>query len=147
MLRLFIRVGQKFMQRRIQQTNGHRQPLHLTKDAFEVPFLHWQNLVECVLAASEFGSQNHLSHRFDMNEKIDKARQQFLEELGRATNEAELEQLRITFLSRSGLIAQLFEELRGVPPEEKPVVGKLLFRKILLASSCRLESPFLRGMD
>ena len=61
-----------------------------------------------------------------MNEKIDKARQQFLEELGRATNEAELEQLRITFLSRSGLIARLFEELRGVPPEEKPVVGKLL---------------------
>ncbi|MFA6234688.1 MAG: phenylalanine--tRNA ligase subunit alpha [Bacteroidota bacterium] len=42
------------------------------------------------------------------------------------SNEEQIEQFRITFLSRKGRIAQLFDELKDVPAEVKPLVGKSL---------------------
>lgn len=38
----------------------------------------------------------------------------------------ELEHFRITFLSRSGKIAALYDQLKSVPKEEKPRVGQLI---------------------
>ncbi|MBR9977340.1 MAG: phenylalanine--tRNA ligase subunit alpha [Bacteroidetes bacterium] len=42
------------------------------------------------------------------------------------TNDELLERFRITYLSRKGRIAQLFEDLKHVPAEQKPALGKAL---------------------
>lgn len=41
-------------------------------------------------------------------------------------NQDELENFRLKFISRNGLLTRLFEELKNVSREEKPVVGKKL---------------------
>lgn len=41
-------------------------------------------------------------------------------------NQDELENFRLKFISRNGLLTRLFEELKNVSHEEKPVVGKKL---------------------
>ena len=61
-----------------------------------------------------------------MTEKINQVRVAFDDELSKAANEDELEQVRVKFLSRNGTIAQLFEEMKSVPVAEKPALGKLL---------------------
>lgn len=42
------------------------------------------------------------------------------------TNKEELEQFRLKFISRNGLVTKLFEELKNVSKEEKPLTGKKL---------------------
>ncbi len=61
-----------------------------------------------------------------MTEKIENLRNQLIEQLAGVSSPAGLEEVRIRFLARNGLIAQLFDELRSVPPAEKPAIGKLL---------------------
>jgi phenylalanyl-tRNA synthetase alpha chain len=61
-----------------------------------------------------------------MTERIEQVRKELSEDLSRAAGEMDLEQVRIKFLGRSGLLARLFEEMRSLPASEKPVVGKLL---------------------
>jgi phenylalanyl-tRNA synthetase alpha chain len=61
-----------------------------------------------------------------MTEKINEVRSAFEAELAKATNEADLDQVRVKFLSRSGAVAQLFEEMKSVPVAEKPALGKAL---------------------
>ncbi|MDD3080187.1 MAG: phenylalanine--tRNA ligase subunit alpha [Paludibacter sp.] len=53
---------------------------------------------------------------------------ELLEEVNRmaAANNEELEALRIKYLSKKGLISELFNDFRNVPNEEKRVVGQLL---------------------
>lgn len=59
-----------------------------------------------------------------MLNRIEQLRQDFFREYETVANQGDLENLRIKYLARKGLIAQLFEELKSVPPDEKPVVGK-----------------------
>jgi len=61
-----------------------------------------------------------------MRERIEGVRKELAEDLSRAAGEMDLEQVRIKFLGRSGLLARLFEEMRSLPVSEKPAVGKLL---------------------
>jgi len=61
-----------------------------------------------------------------MTERIEQVRKELSEDLSRAAGEMDLEQVRIKFLGRSGLLARLFEEMRSLPVSEKPSVGKLL---------------------
>lgn len=42
------------------------------------------------------------------------------------TNKDELENFRLKFISRNGLLTKLFDELKNVSKEEKPLVGKKL---------------------
>ncbi len=42
------------------------------------------------------------------------------------TNQDELENFRLKYISRNGLLTKLFEELKNVSREEKPLVGKKL---------------------
>jgi phenylalanyl-tRNA synthetase alpha chain len=42
------------------------------------------------------------------------------------SGEDELEQFRIKYLSRKGVISRLFDELKNVSKDEKPAVGKKL---------------------
>lgn len=61
-----------------------------------------------------------------MIDKVNEVRQGFFSELEKVSNPAELENLRIEYLSRKGWIAQLFDQLKSVPAADKPAVGKEL---------------------
>ncbi|TSA28197.1 MAG: phenylalanine--tRNA ligase subunit alpha [Ignavibacteriales bacterium] len=61
-----------------------------------------------------------------MIDKIDETRKSFDENLSKVENLTSLEDLRIKFLSRKGLVSQLFESLKDVSKEEKPKVGQAL---------------------
>jgi phenylalanyl-tRNA synthetase alpha chain len=61
-----------------------------------------------------------------MTERVEQVRKELSEDLSRGAGEVDLEQVRIKFLGRSGLLARLFEEMRSLPVSEKPAVGKLL---------------------
>jgi len=61
-----------------------------------------------------------------MTDKITGVRTAFEADLARASSESDLEGVRVKYLSRGGVIAQLFEEMKSVSPAEKPVMGKLL---------------------
>ncbi len=58
--------------------------------------------------------------------KIHQLRTELLADLDLTRTSDELEKVRIAYLARKGRIAQLFEKLREVPPEEKPMLGKAL---------------------
>ena len=61
-----------------------------------------------------------------MQTKIAQLREQVEAEIASVATEQQLEEFRIKFLSRKGLIAQLFDELKTVPASDKPLVGKQL---------------------
>ena len=57
-----VDAGQELVQRRIEQTNSHRQSGHLSKDADEVSALQRQQFFERFLARADALRQNHLAH-------------------------------------------------------------------------------------
>ncbi len=61
-----------------------------------------------------------------MIDKIDETRKSFDEDLSKVENLTLLEDLRIKFLSRKGLVSLLFESLKDVSKEDKPKVGQAL---------------------
>ena len=61
-----------------------------------------------------------------MLKKIGETRKSFDEDLSKANDFATLEELRIKYLGRKGLVSQLFDSLKDVPKEEKRIVGQAL---------------------
>ncbi len=61
-----------------------------------------------------------------MINKIDETRKSFDEDLSKVDSSASLEELRVKYLSRKGLVSQLFESLKDVSKEDKPKVGQSL---------------------
>ncbi len=61
-----------------------------------------------------------------MNETIQAIEQAALAELSTVSDLQTLEQVRITYLSRKGQIAELFEKLKDVSTDQRPAVGKAL---------------------
>ena len=53
------------MQRRVEQADRDRQPVHRAEDADEVVALHRQELGERALAAGEVVGEDHLAHGVD----------------------------------------------------------------------------------
>ncbi len=58
--------------------------------------------------------------------EIEKIKADFNEEIEKASTATELEQIRIKYLGRNGIITRLFDELKSVSTEDKPTFGKLL---------------------
>lgn len=58
--------------------------------------------------------------------KIQTLTAEFLQAIENIKDQKQLEDLRLVYLSRNGSIASLFEELKSVPKEEKPLLGKEL---------------------
>jgi len=58
--------------------------------------------------------------------KIQTLTTEFLQALEKITDQKKLEELRLVYLSRNGSIASLFEELKNVSKDEKPLIGKEL---------------------
>lgn len=61
-----------------------------------------------------------------MKDKIEEIRNGFNLELNAAGLLKDIEELRIKYLSRNGVVAKLFEALKTVSAEEKPLLGKEL---------------------
>jgi phenylalanyl-tRNA synthetase alpha chain len=61
-----------------------------------------------------------------MKNQIEEVKSKFLSEILSVEDEKQLEELRVKYLGRRGIIQSLFDKLREVPKEEKPELGKLL---------------------
>lgn len=59
-------------------------------------------------------------------EKINNLDKEFQKDSSSVSSLKELEEIRIKYFSRSGLLSQLFDELKNVSKEDKPVLGKSL---------------------
>jgi phenylalanyl-tRNA synthetase alpha chain len=58
--------------------------------------------------------------------EIERIKSDFDQEIGKASTTEDLEQIRIKYLSRNGIITKLFDELKSLSGVEKPAFGKLL---------------------
>jgi len=58
--------------------------------------------------------------------EIEKIKSDFNQEIEKASTTGEIEQVRIKYLSRNGIVTKLFDELKSVSGEDKPIFGKLL---------------------
>ena len=61
-----------------------------------------------------------------MESKITQLRQQAEADISAVATQQQLEDFRIRYLARKGLIGAMFEGLRSVPASDKPALGKLL---------------------
>ena len=58
--------------------------------------------------------------------ELEQIRKDFEQAINESRSLSELEQLRIKYLSRNGIITKLFDQLKNISLEEKPIYGKLL---------------------
>ena len=58
-------VGNEFVQRRVEQTNGYRTTGHRLENTLKVSLLVRQNLSQCLAASFRIFRQNHLAHSLD----------------------------------------------------------------------------------
>ena len=58
--------------------------------------------------------------------EIEQIKNNFVKAINEANSLSKLEQLRITYLGRNGIITKLFDQLKTISNEDKPAFGKLL---------------------
>jgi len=61
-----------------------------------------------------------------MREELTSLREQALRDIAGAVDLSALEQVRVTIIGRSGRLTQAGEQMRHLPKEDRPEVGKLL---------------------
>ncbi len=61
-----------------------------------------------------------------LEEKISEIKSSFNKDLLETKDLRQLEEIRIKYLSRNGLVSGLFDQLKSVPADKKPLMGKLL---------------------
>ena len=59
-------------------------------------------------------------------EEIDRIKLDFDQDISETDSEKKLELVRIKYLSRKGSVTKLFEQLKEIPREDKPAIGKKL---------------------
>src|SRR5689334_7588247 len=64
-LALFSTMGEKLVQRRIEQTDGHGQAIHRLEDSLEVAALHWDEIIQRAAPTAFVSRHDHLTHRVD----------------------------------------------------------------------------------
>ena len=60
-----------------------------------------------------------------MEEQIQQKLQEALQEIEQAKDKDQLESLRVKYIGRKGFLTQALEAIKTVPPEKKPLIGKL----------------------
>ena len=61
-----------------------------------------------------------------LDEKISTINSGFNQDISAVKDLKQLEELRIKYFSRNGLVSQLFDDLKNASKEEKPLLGKSL---------------------
>jgi len=59
-----------------------------------------------------------------VRQAIDELREQFLRQLAHVQRTSDLENVKVKFLGKKGPLQQLMQELRGVTPAQRPLIGK-----------------------
>ncbi len=61
-----------------------------------------------------------------LNKKISSLREEFNKDISLVDSSDKLEEVRLKYLSRNGILSRLFDELKEVSKEDKPILGKEL---------------------
>lgn len=61
-----------------------------------------------------------------LDKNINEIKESFYSDIKSVSSLKDIEEIRIKYFSRNGLVSQLFEELKDVVKEEKPILGKKL---------------------
>jgi phenylalanyl-tRNA synthetase alpha chain len=61
-----------------------------------------------------------------LEQKIGETKELFNSEISNVKDSKDLEEFRVKFLSRNGILSQLFDELKSAPKHAKPLIGKNL---------------------
>jgi phenylalanyl-tRNA synthetase alpha chain len=61
-----------------------------------------------------------------MREQLEEIRSRALAELGEGATEAQIENVRVRVLGRTGELTEIMRRMREVPNEERPVIGRLI---------------------
>jgi phenylalanyl-tRNA synthetase alpha chain len=61
-----------------------------------------------------------------LSEKLKQVQKEFESDISAASNSDDMEKIRIKYISRNGIVSKLFEELKEIPADKKPVLGKSL---------------------
>ena len=61
-----------------------------------------------------------------LDDQIGELRTGFTKLIGEANSSSELDEIRLKYLSRNGLLSKLFDDLKTIPNEQKPRLGKEL---------------------
>ena len=59
-----------------------------------------------------------------MDNKIAAIKEQFLSELSKAENSADLEAMRVAYLGKKGFVTELMKEMKDLSVEEKKTFGQ-----------------------
>ncbi|TDT61042.1 phenylalanine--tRNA ligase subunit alpha [Fonticella tunisiensis] len=59
-----------------------------------------------------------------MREQLEKIKIEALEEVGKASNSQELDEVRVKYLGKKGLLTSILRGMGSLSPEERPVIGK-----------------------
>ena len=62
----------------------------------------------------------------DIKEKIKKIEEQIEGKINEIKSSQTLQEIKLKFLGKTGEISSLMKNMRDVPPEERPTMGKLL---------------------
>jgi phenylalanyl-tRNA synthetase alpha chain len=84
-----------------------------------------------------------------MNERIDAAQRSAQAELAAIADRSALEAFRVKYLSRKGVVAQLFDDLKSAAPADRPVLGKAVneLRSLIQGAFTEREEALTRGAD
>jgi len=92
-----------------------------------------------------------------MDNELQRLQETALEEIRQAASKIALENIRVKFLGKAGVISQLSENMRNLPKEDRPRIGKLLNEirnAVTAAIDTRLNeiesagtAEILRGID
>ena len=61
-----------------------------------------------------------------MNSKVNEIKSLFDEKISSVTSSSQVEELRVEFLGKKGLVSSLMSELKSVPNEEKKEFGRVV---------------------
>jgi len=84
-----------------------------------------------------------------LSDNILKLKKDFSSDIASAQDGDDIEKIRIKYLSRNGIISKLFDQLKDVPKDEKPSVGKELnlLRIDVTSQFKKLQSSFDTNKD
>ena len=71
--------------------------------------------------------------------KIEEIRNEMLNELEKVSNLKELDELRVKYLGKKGIITELNSEIKNVPNEEKKALVKMLILYVRLFKNAFLK--------
>jgi phenylalanyl-tRNA synthetase alpha chain len=94
---------------------------------------------ECALPSLAYRAEDFFIYILPMVDRIEKIKQSAVVDIGTVQSLSDLDTFRIKYLARKGSVGELFDNLRTVPAEDRPHVGKMLNELRVLVQSLHDE--------